>query len=338
MNAPNLFAFATSELSLDAFVCWLASWADPRVAVLNPTLHATAVNFVTRLIEVGAGAVPPSMIEIKALKQVKDIDVLLMVNDDIAVIIEDKTGTQDHSDQLRRYKEWVQAKFPDRKCIGVYLKTGDQSDYTRIQNAGYGCFLRKDFLAVLDQGADAGVQNHIYADFRSHLRKIETAVQSYATVRIADWDSDDDRAHRWAGFFIALKERLGEGKWQYVPNPSGGFMGFHWQWRDGRFLQLEGKKLCFKLEVAEKAEQTKRWQQWHNALFASVVPGGIRLTRPVRRAGTWMTVAVLEGGYLQTLEDGTLDMESTLQVLQRAMALMDAAVVKESERSIETPP
>ena len=29
MNAPNLFDFATGELSQDAFVCWLAAWADP---------------------------------------------------------------------------------------------------------------------------------------------------------------------------------------------------------------------------------------------------------------------------------------------------------------------
>jgi hypothetical protein len=27
MNTPSLFRFATNELSQDAFICWLASWA-----------------------------------------------------------------------------------------------------------------------------------------------------------------------------------------------------------------------------------------------------------------------------------------------------------------------
>jgi hypothetical protein len=26
--APNLFQFATKELSQDAFICWLLAWAD----------------------------------------------------------------------------------------------------------------------------------------------------------------------------------------------------------------------------------------------------------------------------------------------------------------------
>jgi len=32
-TTPNLFRFATSELSQDAFICWLASWADPGIQV-----------------------------------------------------------------------------------------------------------------------------------------------------------------------------------------------------------------------------------------------------------------------------------------------------------------
>ena len=42
MAAPNLFAFATSELSQDAFICWLASWADPSCRSLDAPMHETA--------------------------------------------------------------------------------------------------------------------------------------------------------------------------------------------------------------------------------------------------------------------------------------------------------
>jgi len=55
MATPNLFDFATSELSQDAFICWLASWADPALKEQNEPLHATATAFLTRLLEVGKG-------------------------------------------------------------------------------------------------------------------------------------------------------------------------------------------------------------------------------------------------------------------------------------------
>jgi hypothetical protein len=55
MASPNLFAFATSELSQDAFICWLASWADPSCRELNGPLHATATAFLDRLLKVGRG-------------------------------------------------------------------------------------------------------------------------------------------------------------------------------------------------------------------------------------------------------------------------------------------
>lgn len=35
IQPPNLFEFATSELSQDAFLCWLASWADVRLKTKN---------------------------------------------------------------------------------------------------------------------------------------------------------------------------------------------------------------------------------------------------------------------------------------------------------------
>jgi hypothetical protein len=44
---PNLFDYATSELSQDAFVCWLAAWADPGCRAANEPLHAGRTAFVS---------------------------------------------------------------------------------------------------------------------------------------------------------------------------------------------------------------------------------------------------------------------------------------------------
>jgi uncharacterized protein YktA (UPF0223 family) len=150
MQAPNLFDFATSELSQDAFICWLASWADPALKGRNEALHATATAFLDRLLEVGKGPKPSEYRSITIHQQWKFIDVLLVINGDTAVIIEDKTDTQDPSDKLRRYKKAVAGKFSEDRIAAVYLKTGDQDNYYSVEQAGYGCFLRRDFLSVLD--------------------------------------------------------------------------------------------------------------------------------------------------------------------------------------------
>ena len=165
MDRPNLFDFATSELSQDAFVCWLASWASPKYRAIDVALHTTATAFLDRLLEIGKGPKPDDYRSIQVRRQWKDIDVLVVVNGDTAIIIEDKTDTRDHSGQLERYKKVVVGEFEANRIAAVYLKTGDQGNYRSVENAGYGCFLRRDFLNVLDSGNRAGVTNDIFADF-----------------------------------------------------------------------------------------------------------------------------------------------------------------------------
>jgi hypothetical protein len=40
VDKPNLFSFATSKLSQDAFLCWLLAWAEGRYANDNAALHS----------------------------------------------------------------------------------------------------------------------------------------------------------------------------------------------------------------------------------------------------------------------------------------------------------
>src|ERR1700675_3111201 len=97
VDMPNLFSFATSELSQDAFICWLASWAKPELRESHPALHATAISFLNRLLEIGNG---PKMSEYRSIqvhRQWNNIDVLLVLNGDTAIIVEDKTDSKDHS-------------------------------------------------------------------------------------------------------------------------------------------------------------------------------------------------------------------------------------------------
>lgn len=320
MTIPNLFRFATSELSQDAFLCWLLSWGDPSFAASEPALHRTATLLLDRLLERGKVQRPEAYSKVVVKRQVNRIDVLVEVNDDIAVLIEDKTFTQHHSGQLERYLSAVRQKYSKDKVAAIYFKTGDQCNYIEIEKAEFFPFLRSDLLSVLQQGKD--VRSDIFRDFIAYLKGIDEAVDGFKTKPLPEWDGSC-----WVGFFKELQRRLGDGAWDYVANPSGGFMGFWWHWKGTKYLQLEEGKLCFKIEVEDKTLRANRWEEWHSDLMTATQASDITVHRPARRrSGTWMTVAVGEGDYRKTDERGILELDGTLLVLRKAEALLDSAV------------
>jgi len=321
MTRPNLFKWATSESSQDAFICWLLSWADPIHQHANEPLHKTGTAFLDNLFEIGNQQKPEAYRSIRIERQEAKIDVFVIVNNAIAIIIEDKTKTKDHSNQLQRYKDYVTAQYPQLKLLPIYLKTGDQWDETGITKAGYHFFRRSDFLAVLDEGAKLGVKNDVFSDFRAHLHIIDDAVVNYKSVPITNWNQDN-----WIGFFRELQVQL-KGKWKYVPNKSGGFMGFRWHRNADKLLHLEQEKLCFKLDVEEKTLRKKKWKEWHRCVMDASKSQPLKLKK-TRRRGRWMTVARVEGDYRQPNEQGMLDFERTMQVLRQAEALMDDAIAR----------
>jgi hypothetical protein len=318
---PNLFDFATSELSQDAFICWLASWANP--ALKGTALHATATLFLDTLLEVAREPKVSQYTCIKALKQQKGIDVLLLVNDDIAIIVEDKTNTRDHSDQLNRYRTAVTKMFPSRHTVAaVYFKTGDQCDYRSAEDAGYGCFLRGDFLKILRRGEALGVTNAIFTDFHRYLQGIEEAVTKFATFPLQEW-----KRNQWQGFFEALRKALGDGAWLDVGHGGGSTPTFRWHRRDDdKFLRLARGELAFKVEEVDETQQESKWREWNRALMERNGAHGIKIITPRRQFGKRMTVAVLDGDYRQTNDGGLLDFDGTVNVLQSAEKVMDAAL------------
>ena len=94
----NLFSFATSELSQDAFICWCLNWIN----YPNENLYPMAKDIFSNLLKEEKD-LENEEIEIK--RQVKKIDVLVLLKKSKkAYIIEDKTYTSEHSDQINKYK------------------------------------------------------------------------------------------------------------------------------------------------------------------------------------------------------------------------------------------
>ena len=47
---PNIFSFATSELSQDAMFAWLIKWADVKYKPTDAAIHEIAQSFVRMLV------------------------------------------------------------------------------------------------------------------------------------------------------------------------------------------------------------------------------------------------------------------------------------------------
>ena len=50
VSKQNLFGYATSELSQDAFICWLLSYAIEGGASKDAALHGCAVEFLRKVL------------------------------------------------------------------------------------------------------------------------------------------------------------------------------------------------------------------------------------------------------------------------------------------------
>ena len=329
VNSPNLFSYATSELSQDALICWLLEWAAPEHAGENRELHACGTDLINAFFDKNQQA-HPLIEKVEIRKQYKNIDVLCIINDRFPIIIEDKTNTGTHSGQLKRYYEQVCNIKEYNECdiIRIFFKTHDQSDYRKIKNDGYRVFTRTDFLRVLNQYTKT--DSDIYNDFKTYLNEIEDNVQSYKTKPKEKWTNKS-----WTGFYIALKEVLGTEdtacNWNYVPNQSGGFMGFWWDFdttNDVRsHLQLEGNKEINRLvfKVTTETPTKKLHSNWSNQISKLSAGYGLSITKPKRLgSGRSVTVAVLESDF-RVFSDGVLDMDASVDVLKKAQSVLDKA-------------
>ena len=249
MTQPNLFDIATSELSQDAFITWLLLWGDPKHKHTNEHLYKCSVGFIQCLLDT-----TEEISSVEAGRQWNHIDVWAKINDKYFLIIEDKKGTREHSDQLARYKSSVEKAFSEQsyQIVPVYYKMDEQSNFGAVKQAGYSVFSRKQMLSVLDVHSGA---HDVLSEYYSHLKRLDTAIEAYRTLPRAEWNW-----FAWRGFFSQLQEKLGDGEWGYVPNASGGFLGFWWHWQAGNvadvnfkfYLQLEYNKLIVKVESFDK--------------------------------------------------------------------------------------
>lgn len=324
---PNLFQFATSELSQDAMLCWLAAWADPGSAVHDQALHRLGQAFLKIIFEKHGKEVPDIRTPIKITRQHRGIDVLLVINDSIALCIEDKVGTTEHSGQLQRYLSSLKEDgFSDDQIIPVYVQTGEQASYQGVKAAGYGVMRRSELVTLLREYLDEGSSNSVAHDFHDYLADIERQVEAFRTRSFREW-----KWYAWQGFYSEIQRRLGDGEWGHVANPSGGFLGYWWHWHsdsDSRqYLQIEQGSLCVKISVDDATKRHDLRSKWLTRILEVGRNRSFPFVRPQRLGvGQTMTVALYKGEFRVLNSKGCLDVDATTNLLCRAAEVLDEAV------------
>lgn len=238
MERNNIFNFATSELSQDAFICWLCNWVnfdDNSLSEDEKKLKSLATEFIEKML---GEKLEDRKVNIK--RQYQKIDVLLEIQNktnqvvDMYVIIEDKVGTGLHSNQIEGYTKLISEKNKSKAQIKtVYYKTYDEDNMENLKENGVDVIFGREKILELFGKYKDNIKDSIFRNYYDYLDNIETDVNSYVEKNLEDWNSNC-----YIGFFKKLKNEknllehaIGRQKdcsWGYVNNSSGGFMGMWW--------------------------------------------------------------------------------------------------------------
>lgn len=187
-NIPNIFDYATSELSQDAFLLWLLNHAknkaEPDIAEIGNEFLLFLIKlyqqkFSLKILENNKGSLQIKVIEKQKKVQFKGVNKFIdvfcaceMNGNKFAIIIEDKTNSKPHSGQLKAYSQEVAntENYQDHQLINIYYKTGYvfEDEIESCKNAEYailGILELSEFLKKFK------TDNLIFNDYTSYILK-----------------------------------------------------------------------------------------------------------------------------------------------------------------------
>jgi hypothetical protein len=210
---PNLFDYATKELSMDAFFCWLFAWLENKYKEhpLNKIANNIINNITGEIIYIE---------NIKIEQQYKDIDFYLRINNSIIIVFEDKTDTTIHDNQLEKYKDIISRDFPNDEKYYIYNKSNFVYNQERkiVEDSGFILFDINKIIELLK--SDNDINNVIYKNYVAYLierRNKYGQNESFLIQKIALWGIDE-----WHGFINRLSNIIDYSEY------AGHFSGSWW--------------------------------------------------------------------------------------------------------------
>jgi len=250
-NQPNLFKYATSELSQDAAIMWLIEWANPTNKDVDPKLHEIGTILLKSFYDL-SGSPFENNDDIQISPQQNKIDILIEVtngNKKTAILIEDKIRSGHHSNQLKRYLEYLKGTNKYDKIIPIYFKTGFQAKLNKVVENGYFHYSVLDFMSVLQKGKEMEIQNNIFNDLYSHISILhenylgsKDSFENYHQKNVDNWTW-----WSWNGFFSDFQKNFKkpEEGWGTVPSRRGKLLA-SWFGHEEFVYEKNEKKLIFK--------------------------------------------------------------------------------------------
>lgn len=233
LSDANLFNYATSELSQDAFLCWLIAHGKSKYKSLKPLLYECAREFIRLFCD------NQTFNDLEIRRQYQKIDILVII-DGHYYIIEDKIFSSEHGGQINVYKNTLveKDKIPIDRIHCIYYKPIEECRQLII-GADYN-INRERMLSVLTKYSNS-IKSDIFNDYVAYLNYIEERTLAYRGDKdMQDWDSyayrgllnhkmTDEREQQTVLLYdkndINNKDKIG---WGYVPNRDGGFWGLWW--------------------------------------------------------------------------------------------------------------
>lgn len=176
----NIFEYATKELSQDAFLCWSINWITEGE---NHPLY----KYGKEILDLFLGNEKLEKYNnVKVYTQYAHIDILVLFKDikgdSHALIIEDKTNTSEHKNQMLRYKEKIAQnissdynlkEYKNPQIHLVYIKTGIMYDVD-IRMTGKGAVVIDiDALLKVVSRYAALNESEILSNFHSYIQNIK---------------------------------------------------------------------------------------------------------------------------------------------------------------------
>lgn len=266
---PNIFNFATKELSQDAFLCYLLEFSKEEYKKYEKE-HIFANIFLKNILNKFSLDIEVKKLEIK--KQYNNIDILLILNNEYYIIIEDKTFTSERKKQIISYKDKLKkilendkVNFDEEKIYGLYFKIGDEclqriEEKEKTKGMNIKSLLRKEIINIFENYSG---ENIIFNDYISYIKEIQERTENFSKVDLRKemftWEEINGFYNALDLEFIKLKEKKILSKqidtsWYYVANKNGGFLCYCF-WN---IEEYEKYKYYMQIEAIGKKEEALR--------------------------------------------------------------------------------
>lgn len=196
---PSLFDYATKELSQDAFFCWLFEWLHDDYKGLP--VYTYAIKLLSYITPNNLKDKIKNIQTVEIKKQYKNIDFIVIINDELIYTFEDKIYTREHDNQLEKYKEFIAKVFPDYIPVYVYLKTNlVWPEEIELVSAKHFLVLDIYKIRKILRGT---CNNNIYMDFLKTLDRHIAEIEAFEKEDIDKWTYDN-----WMGFIYSVSKHV----------------------------------------------------------------------------------------------------------------------------------